>query len=119
MKYNFDKVTNRYGTNSLKFDFARERGKPDGLLPMWVADMDFPAPPEVLEDISKAVNHGIFGYTEPKEDYFDAVINWFSSRFGYSLIRGEILKSPGVVFALAQAVRAFTEIGDSVPIPGY
>ena len=121
MKYDFDSVINRYGTNSLKYDFAREKGKPDSVLPMWVADMDFPAPPEVLEDIQKAVSHGIFGYTEPKDSYYDAVADWFRSRFGYHVTRREIVKTPGVVFALAQAVRAFTAPGDSVMIqtPAY
>jgi len=116
MTYNFDILTNRYGTNSIKYDFAAERKKPEGLLPMWVADMDFSAPPEVLEDIQKAVSHGIFGYTEPKEEYYNAVANWFGSRFGYSVTKREIIKAPGVVFALAQAVRAFTELGEAVMI---
>ncbi|MCL2071555.1 MAG: pyridoxal phosphate-dependent aminotransferase [Oscillospiraceae bacterium] len=128
MKYNFNEVVNRYGTSSLKFDFVRERGMPDDVLPMWVADMDFPAPPEVLEDIHSAVSHGIFGYTEAKESYYNAVINWFKSRFGndlvgqgstcfaYEVTRREIVKAPGIVFALAQAIRAFTEAGDAVLI---
>ncbi|MCL2019615.1 MAG: pyridoxal phosphate-dependent aminotransferase [Oscillospiraceae bacterium] len=116
MKYNFDEIINRYGTNSLKFDFVRERNKPDDVLPMWVADMDFSAPPEVLEDIHKAVSHGIFGYTEAKESYYNAVINWFKSRFGYEVTRREIVKAPGIVFALAQAIRAFTEKDDAVMI---
>ena len=116
MMYDFDAVINRYGTNCLKYDFARERGKPENLLPMWVADMDFPAPPEVLADIQKAVAHGIFGYTEPKDDYYDAVTHWFSSRFGYHAKRHEVVKAPGVVFALAQTVRAFTEPGEAVMI---
>jgi len=116
MTYNFDTSINRYGTNSIKYDFAKERKKPEGLLPMWVADMDFPAPPEVLEDIQKAVRHGIFGYTEPKEEYYNAVADWFDSRFGYSVTKREIVKAPGIVFALAQAVRAFTEPGEAVMI---
>jgi cystathionine beta-lyase len=116
MTYNFDTVTDRRGTNSIKYDFARERGKPDGLLPLWVADMDFPAPPEVLADIQKTVSHGIFGYSEPKDGYYEAVTDWFGSRFGFHVTRREIVKTPGVVFALAQAVRAFTEPGDPVLI---
>ncbi|MCL2109665.1 MAG: pyridoxal phosphate-dependent aminotransferase [Oscillospiraceae bacterium] len=116
MKYNFDKIINRYGTNSLKFDFAEEQKIPADALPMWVADMDFPAPPEVLADIQSAVAHGIFGYTEAKESYYNAVINWFKSRFDYAVTRREIVKAPGIVFALAQAIRAFTEPGDAVLI---
>ncbi|MDR3091870.1 MAG: pyridoxal phosphate-dependent aminotransferase [Clostridiales bacterium] len=116
MSYDFDRIIDRTGTDSLKYDFAKERGLPEGLLPMWVADMDFPAPPEVTEDIEKAVKHGIFGYTEPKESYYGAVINWFAGRFGYAPARREIVKAPGVVFALAQAVRALTQPGDAVMI---
>ena len=114
--YDFDTLINRYGTNSIKFDFTRERSKPADVLPMWVADMDFPAPPEVLEDIQKAVRHGIFGYTEPKQEYYDAVAKWFGSRFGYPVTRREIVKAPGVVFALAKMILAFTMPGDPVMI---
>ena len=116
MKYDFDDAVNRYGTNSLKYDFISEKGKPADTLPMWVADMDFPAPPEVLEDIKKAADHGIFGYTEPKGDYYDAVSAWFGSRFGYHAPRSNIVKTPGIVYALVQAVRAFTEPGGAVII---
>ncbi|MCL2079923.1 MAG: pyridoxal phosphate-dependent aminotransferase [Oscillospiraceae bacterium] len=116
MKHDFDAVISRYGTDSLKFDFIRDRGKPPDILPMWVADMDFPAPPEVLEDIQKSVLHGIFGYTEPTDGYYNAVSDWFASRFGYRVTRHEIVKAPGVVFALAQIVRAFTAPGDAIMI---
>ncbi|MDR0308252.1 MAG: pyridoxal phosphate-dependent aminotransferase [Chitinispirillales bacterium] len=116
MQYNFDKIINRYGTSSLKYDFAIERGKPADVLPLWIADMDFPAPIEVLKDIQKAVSHGIFGYTETKEDYDNAVIGWFSERFGFDATPDEIVKTPGVVYALAQMLRAYTEPGDSVMI---
>jgi len=116
MKYDFDAVIDRRGTNSLKYDFALERGKPEGLLPLWVADMDFSAPPEVLSDLHKAVDHGIFGYSEPKGAYYDAIIYWFDSYFGYKASRREIVKTPGLVFALAQAVRAFTRPGEAVMI---
>ena len=116
MRYDFDTIIERHGTNSLKYDFAKERGKQEGLLPLWVADMDFSAPPEVLADIQKLVSHGIFGYTEAKSDYYDAVIDWFSSRFEYNVLRHEIVKAPGVVFAISQAILAFTEPGESVMI---
>ena len=116
MKINFDTPIDRRGTNSVKYDFTRERGKPDGVLPMWVADMDFPAPAEVLEDIQKAVVHGIFGYSEPKGAYYRAVSGWFADRFGYRVEPREIVKSPGLVYGLAQAVRAFTAPGEAVLI---
>jgi cystathionine beta-lyase len=116
MTYDFDTVIDRYGTDCIKYDFAKERGKPEGLLPLWVADMDFPAPPEVLEDIRKTVEHGIFGYTEAKQDFYDAVSGWFQRRFGYDVSREDVVKTPGTVYALAMAVRAFTEPGDGVII---
>ena len=116
MKYDFETVIDRRGTNSLKYDFARERGRPEGLLPLWVADMDFPAPPEILADLRRAVDHGIFGYSEAKDDYYEAVSAWFDSRFGYRPGRREIVKTPGVVFALAQAIRAYTRPGEAVLI---
>ena len=116
MSTNFDTVIDRRGTNSIKYDFAREKGKPEGLLPMWVADMDFPAPEPVIADIHKAVAHGIFGYSEPKEEYYRAVSEWFATRFGYRVQPCEIVKSPGLVYGLAQAIRAFTAPGEAVMI---
>lgn len=99
MDYDFNRIINRRGTNSLKWDFAAERRKPDGVLPLWVADMDFSAPSEVLADLQKVVGHGIFGYTEVKQDYYDALAAWFSSRFGFTFNQSDVIKAPGVVFA--------------------
>ncbi|MDR0883687.1 MAG: pyridoxal phosphate-dependent aminotransferase [Oscillospiraceae bacterium] len=114
MSVNFDHVPDRTGTNSLKFDFAAERGRPDGLLSLWVADMDFPAPPEVLAAVEHCVRHGIFGYTEPKGDYYAALSDWFGARFGYPIEPEWVVKTPGVVVALALAVKAYTLPGDAV-----
>lgn len=68
-QYDFDTVIDRRNTNSLKYDFAVERGRPADVLPLWVADMDFPAPKPVLEALHRAVDHGIFGYSEVKTPY--------------------------------------------------
>lgn len=114
MRYDFDKVTDRRGTNCLKYDFAAERGKPEGILPLWVADMDFPTAPEILERLHQTVNHGIFGYSEGKDDYFAAVSGWYRKQFGWEVKRNWLVKTPGVVFAIAAAIRAFTEEGDAV-----
>ncbi|MDR2442142.1 MAG: pyridoxal phosphate-dependent aminotransferase [Deltaproteobacteria bacterium] len=116
MKYDFDEIIERCGTDCIKFDFARERGMPEGLLPMWVADMDFRTPPEVIERLVEVARHGIFGYTETKENYFLALKNWFQSRFGYEFKPSWLKKTPGVVYALATAIRAFTKPGDPVLI---
>jgi cystathionine beta-lyase len=112
--YNFDQVIDRRGTNSLKYDFAVERGKPADVLPLWVADMDFPAPTPVLEALQRRVAHGIFGYSDVKADYDEAVCGWFRRRFGWQAQPEWLVKTPGVVFALAMAVRALTQPGDGV-----
>ena len=114
--YNFDTVIDRKGTKSLKYDFALERGKREDVLPMWVADMDFPTAPEVLEALERTVRHGIFGYSEGKEDYFRAVAGWYQEQFGWEVRPEWLIKTPGVVFAIAAAIRALTKEGDGVLI---
>jgi cystathionine beta-lyase len=115
-QYDFDEIIERRGTNSLKFDFALERGQPEGLLPLWVADMDFRAPKPVLDRLVEVAKHGIFGYTEAKSDYYEAVAGWFDRRHGYRPEPKWLKMAPGVVFALAMAIRALTEKGDGVLI---
>jgi cystathionine beta-lyase len=100
----------------VKWDFAVERGRPADVLPLWVADMDFPAPQPVLDALRKAVDHGIFGYSDVKEGYYTAVSAWFKDRFGWETRPEWLVKTPGVVFALAMAVRALTKPGDAVLI---
>lgn len=114
MSFDFDTVVDRRGTNSLKYDFSRERGKPEDILPLWVADMDFPTAPPILERLEKTVRHGIFGYSEGKEDYFQAVSGWYREHFQWEVERKWLVKTPGVVFAIAAAIRAFTKEGDSI-----
>ena len=114
MNYDFDTVIDRRGTNCLKYDFAKERGKREDVLPLWVADMDFRTAPEILERLTETVQHGIFGYSEGKEAYFLALRNWYLERFGWDVKRSWLVKTPGVVFALATAIRAFTKEGDAV-----
>jgi cystathionine beta-lyase len=89
---------------------------PEGLIPLWVADMDFRAPEPVRTALTRMADSGVFGYTVPGADYYGAVTEWFSRRHGYRFERDHILISPGVVFALAAAVRAFTAEGDGVLI---
>jgi len=117
MKYDFDKVINRYNTNSLKYDCAEKWERPADILPMWVADMDFQTAPEILDAMHESINHGIFGYSVPKDDYYEVVADWFRKRLGWKDAKGEwIIKTPGVVFAISTAIRAFTEKGDAVLI---
>ncbi len=113
-KYNFDEEIDRRNTNCLKYDFAVERGKQEGILPLWVADMDFRTAPEIIDALVKEAQHGIFGYSEVKEDYFEALHHWFLTHFNWDIRKEWLVKTPGVVFAIAQAVRAFTKEGDGV-----
>lgn len=114
--YDFDSIVDRKNTNSLKYDFAVERGYPADVLPLWVADMDFPTAKPILDALHKAVDHGIFGYSDVKEDYYRAVSAWFKKHFGWETKPEWLIKTPGVVFALAMAVRALTKPGDGVLI---
>lgn len=114
--YDFDQMIDRHNTNSLKYDFSVERGYPADVLPLWVADMDFRAPEPVLAALKRSVEHGVFGYSDVKGDYYGAVANWFRTRFSWQTQQAWLVRTPGVVFALAMAVRALTEPGDSVLI---
>ena len=78
---NFDEVIDRRNTDCLKFDFAERRGKPADVLPLWVADMDFKTSSLVLDALTERVQHGIFGYTESRESYFEAVSKWMEAHF--------------------------------------
>ncbi|MBQ8836125.1 MAG: pyridoxal phosphate-dependent aminotransferase [Clostridia bacterium] len=114
--YDFDSVIDRRNTNSLKYDFAVERGCPADVLPLWVADMDFRAAQSVLDALHTAVDHGIFGYSDVKEEYYRAVSSWFKKHFDWQTKSEWLIKTPGVVFALAMAIRAMTEPGDGILI---
>lgn len=114
--YNFDKIINRKGTNCLKYDYAVERGKPADVLPLWVADMDFTVSEEITKSLHAAVDHGIYGYTQPKDAYYNAITNWMEKNHNWKTKREWIIKTPGVVFALGVAVKAFTKPGDAVLI---
>ena len=110
----FDQVIDRHNTNSVKFDAAVAMGYPADVLPLWVADMDFQAPECVLNALHQAVDHGIFGYSILGDGYFEAIRNWFASRFDWQVEKQWLITTPGVVFALSAAVRALTEPGDAV-----
>ncbi|MCL1878850.1 MAG: pyridoxal phosphate-dependent aminotransferase [Defluviitaleaceae bacterium] len=111
----FDKIIDRYGTYSIKYDPV-SRGRPQDVLPMWVADMDFAAPSCVTDALTECVRHGIFGYSDPDAAYFDVVQGWFFRRFNWSVEREWLVNTPGVVNAMYVAVRALTEAGDGVVI---
>lgn len=112
---NFHEVINRKNTNSIKFDFNKERGMAEDLLPLWVADMDFKTSSFIEDALSKQVKHGIYGYSESKENYFNGIKKWME-RHNWKVEEKWLIKTPGVVYALAMAVKAYTEKGDSVLI---
>lgn len=109
MKYDFDKITDRRATNSYKWDSA-----PEGVLPMWVADMDFRTAPAIIDALQKRVAHGIFGYTRVPDAYYDAVTAWFSRRHGWDIDREWIIYTSGVVPAVSAVIKALTVPGDKV-----
>lgn len=112
----FDQITPRKNTDSLKFDFAVSRGMPADVLPLWVADMDFPCAPPILEALQSRVAHGVFGYTVFREDYTAALAGWWRERHGYEPRPEWVVTTPGVVFAICCAINAFTEPGDGILI---
>lgn len=116
MQYDFDTPIDRTHTWSIKHDFKKENGKADDILPLWVADMDFRSPDSVVEALKKAIDHGIFGYSRADESYFDAVAAWYQKRHHLTLQPEWMTCTPGIVFALSIAVRAFTQEGDAVLI---
>lgn len=113
---NFDKIIDRTNTNCLKYDFAVERGYPQGIQPFWVADMDFQAPEGVIQELISRSGHGIFGYTDPDQGYTNTLKKWFKIHHNWDVEGNELTITPGVVFALAAAVRAFTEPEEAVII---
>ena len=110
MKYNFDEITRRRGSNSYKWDTADE----DDVLPMWVADMDFRTAPAIINALEKRALHGIFGYTKVPQAYYDATIGWFGRKHDFILQKDWILFTSGVVPALSAIIKALTVPGDKV-----
>ena len=116
MPTNFDEIIPRRGTSCLKYDFAAERGYPEDVLPFWVADMDFRTAQPIIDELTRRVQHGIFGYTDPGPDYRAALSRWMTEQHGYTPAAGSLVMTPGVVFALAMVVQSFTAPGDAILI---
>jgi cystathionine beta-lyase len=114
-KFNFDDIIDRSETDSIKYNHAR-CSKPSGALPLWVADMDFKAPPEALSVVARCAEHGIFGYTEPRASYYEALLRWYKTRFDWAAEQEWVTVVPGIVFALSSIVRACAEEGGAVII---
>ena len=116
MKYDFDSYIDRHNTNCEKWDWLKETFGRDDLLAMWVADMDFAAPPEVLDALRNKIDHGVLGYPIVPENVFRSIMNWEKTRHGWSFDKSAITWAPGVVAGLAFSLMAFTKPGDSVII---
>ena len=116
MNYDFNKITDRHGTNSIKTDLAVARGKPADVLSLWVADMDFPTSPAILEALHNKIDHGIFGYSCLDDSFFTALKNWMQTEHDFSPDRRELVTTPGVVFGIVCAIRAFTKEEEAVII---
>lgn len=110
MRYDFDTIIPRHGTNSYKWDSAADAG----VLPMWVADMDFQTAPAIVNALQRRVSHGIFGYTRVPDGYYEAVTNWFERRHGWTIRKDWIIYTSGVVPAISAIIKALTGPGDKV-----
>lgn len=110
MIYDFDKITNRRGSGCYKWDEPEE----EGVLPMWVADMDFPAAPAIQSALQRRLDHGVFGYTMVTDSYYDSVVNWFYRRHGWQINKEWILYTTGVVPAVSCTLKALMLPGENV-----
>jgi cysteine-S-conjugate beta-lyase len=114
--YNFDKIVNRLGTGSVKWDIHEMFGVPNGLLPFWIADTDFETLPEIIQAINKRCEHPLFGYTAPKKECLEAVRDWQGRRHNWDIDISSIVPSSGVVTAISFAIQALTNPGDRILI---
>ncbi|KFC19511.1 MalY/PatB family protein [Chryseobacterium sp. FH1] len=110
-KYNFDEIVNRRGTDSVKWDLAK-----DEVLPMWVADMDFKTAPEITEAIVKKVSYGVFGYGNVPDDFFSSIIDWWADIHQFKIERNMIISGPGMIPTLSAIVRTFVRSGENIMI---
>ena len=117
MVYDFETIIDRTSKNSAKWTLMKRITGLDDLIPLWVADMDFKAPPEVVEALKERAAHPIYGYTVPTEGYHNGLINWMDKRHGWSGVEKDwILYTPGVVAGFSIAIQAYSQPGDKVVI---
>ena len=116
MKYNFDKVVNRFNTESIKWDIIEEKYGHKDVIPMWVADMDFEVVKPISEAIKKRASHEIYGYTLKGDSYYEAVINWMDKHHNWHIKKDWINYTPGVVPALNYIIRTYANSGDEIII---
>lgn len=114
MKYNFDEVVERRGTDSKKWANLKENYGHEDSLPMWVADMDFKSPKEVIDALKERVEHGVFGYIGREDSFYDSVIKWVKDNYDWEIKKEWILFTPGVVMGLNIGVRELVAEGGKV-----
>ena len=118
MKYNFDEIINRVGTESVKYDLrGKIFGNPD-VIPMWVADMDFRTPDFIRNAVIERAKYDVYGYTFREDKYFEAIANWIRRRHQWDVKKEWMTYTPGVVCAFNMAVMGLTNEGDEVIIFG-
>jgi len=113
-KYNFNKITNRKDSNSVKYDLLKPLFGKEDLIPMWVADMDFDTPPFILDAIKERMQHPILGYSYRPKSHNDSIIYWLKERHNWVIEDSQISFSPGVVPGMLMAMMAFTNPNDKV-----
>jgi cystathionine beta-lyase len=116
MSWNFDNVPDREGTNCIKFDLRKETFGVPGVIPMWVADMDFSTPDFIINALKRRLDHEILGYSFRPQSYFSSIINWLNNRHNWEIEKEWICFSPGIVPALNLCTLAFTSPGDGIII---
>jgi cysteine-S-conjugate beta-lyase len=116
MEYNFDEIINRKNTNSIKYDGAVKFKKSEDLLPLWIADMDFRSPEPVTQALTEVSKSGLYGYSLIDQNYFDALENWYLKNYEWELKKEWLLVTPGIIFAVAMAIRSLTQEGEAVLI---
>lgn len=120
--YNFDKVIERKGTECVKYDHFPFANVPEEHYPLWIADMDFEAAPEIVEALEERMKHKVFGYYRADERYHKAIMNWHEKRYGVGDIKPEyICYQNGVLAGLCHAIDMLTVEGDSIILqtPAY
>lgn len=114
MKYNFDEVIDRRGTDSEKVEGVKVHWGREDLIPMWVADMDFRTPPFVIDAIKRRLSHEILGYTCKPECWYTAIVNWAKQRYQWDVTKDMINFSPGIIPGFTAAIQKFTKPGEKV-----
>lgn len=116
MKYNFDEIIDRHGTDAVKIEGLKKFWGRTDLIPLWVADMDFRTPPFIIDALKKRLEHEVLGYTAKTDKWYTAIVYWLNKRYGWDISPDEITFTPGIVTGLGMVIQCFTEKGDKVMV---